>query len=575
MYGPFPKVTAAFTEYSDSMSVPDSEPASKCSACGTSFTPRIDLESDTIRERLLSDYDPGAREEIEATISLVEEDYRNCATEIERLHLRQQQLKLCGLKLQSHLSPSPIRKLPNEVLMYAFDYVSQDNLFLEKRALSFSDLWPGDEKGLTSMPALVLSSVCSRWRRITLSYSALWSRMSVIVDMKSPDSEFSRLITTLQLYIDRSGTSLLRLRIDTSTQYYQVTHFALSLLGQHSRRWQHLTFIGTNYLSREIFSLPIDVHNFPVLKELEFDSTTAEPLDIFRHAPKLRSLVVQSGDTDTYSLNTVFPWRQLTSLDIPCDEELWSVLDRCPDLVSLQLSFWDIDDIVPPDVPAVFRSLKSLSVVIIDNDIESLDDLMTSLVCPSLTSLMMERQIGRADSISEVTWPLKKLESFLSLSSCALTSLSFKGFELSSSELINVLKLLLSLASLVVEDLCDGERKSVIPFFVQHLHSLRSSTLRLSSDPPLLPKLRHLSLTYAGTRFNDAVFVDVIKSRCLPIVDAKKRRIDPLRSLVLKSLHRTLDKGVAEIYEPLRKLEDAGFRLVVIFQGQGRSDIVV
>lgn len=236
MYGTPPEVTAAFTEYSDSMSVPDSEPGSKCSACGTSFTPRIDLESDAIRERLLSDYDPGAREEIQVTVSLIEEDYRNCAIEIERLQLRQQQLKLCGLKLRSHLSPFPIRKLPNEVLMYVFDYVSQDNLFLEKRNLCPSDLWPGDEKGLTTMPALVLSSVCSRWRQISLSYTALWSRMSVIVHMKAPNSESSRLTTTLQLYIGRSGASLLRLRIDTNTLYldHQVTHFALSLLGQHS-----------------------------------------------------------------------------------------------------------------------------------------------------------------------------------------------------------------------------------------------------------------------------------------------------------------------------------------------------
>lgn len=528
---------------------------------------------------MLSDYDPGAREEIEATVSLIEEEYQDCASEIKRLQLRQQQLKLCGLKLQSHLSPSPIRKLPNEVLMHVFDFVSQDNLFLGQPDLCYySNLWPNYEESITPMPALVLSSICSRWRRISLSYSALWSRMSVMIDMNTPDSQFSSMLTTtLKLYIDRSGTSLLRLRIDTGTKYvyHQVTHSALSLLGQHSRRWQHLTFIGQNYLSREIFSLPADVHDFPVLDELEFDDTTTGSLDIFGHAPKLRSLVVQSKAASTSS-STVFPWRQLTSLDIACecDEKLWSVLDRCPDLISLQLSFWDIDDIVLPDAPAVFRSLKSFSVVISNEgeDITPLDNVMSSFICPALTSLMVERRLVYKHLTSKAPWPLEKLESFLSLSSCALTSLSFKGFELSFSELINVFKLLPSLASLVVEDLCDDDRKSVISPLIRYLHSLRSSPFHPSSDPPLLPKLRHLSLIYAGTTFDDAVLVDVIESRCLPIVDAG---IDPLRSLVLKSLDRTPDKGITEIYEPLRKLKDAGFRLAVIFQGQGRDVIVV
>ena len=550
------------------MSLPASEPGSKCPTCGTSFRPRLDLESDAFQKRFLSDYDPTARGEIEAMVSLVDEEYQDCATEIEHLQLRirllssrQHQLKRCGLKLRSLLSPSPIRKLPNEILMYVFNYVSQDNLFQQECGWS-SGLWPGDENGLTTMPALLLSSICTRWRHLSLSYSALWSRMTLIVDLGQPGSQSTGLNTTLRLYIDRSGTSLLRLRIDIHGYIdSEVTHYGLSLLGQYSRRWQHLTFISENYFAHEIFSLPLD---FPMLEELSFDSTTPESLDMFRQAPKLWSLVVEVEFASTFSQSLVFPWWQLTSLDIGYDEELEKVVDGCPNLISLLIHLiYDVD--IAHQESRVLRNLKSLSVVADTHarvDIGLLDIVLSSFICPALTLLMVERQLA---STVEATWPLHTLEYFLSESSCALTSLSIKGLQFSHNDFVTVLKQLPSLASLVIEDDRD-ESENTTPCLIQSLHSSKSSTLRSSFDPPLLPKLQHLSLTCAGKTFDDALFVDTIKSRCLPVVDAERQGIDPLRSLVLKCLDRTLDKGVAEIYEPLRKLEEAGFRLVFIFQ---------
>ncbi|KAE9406564.1 hypothetical protein BT96DRAFT_810698, partial [Gymnopus androsaceus JB14] len=68
------------------------------------------------------------------------------------------------------------------------------------------------------MPALVLSSVSSQWRQITLSFSALWSRMSLILEVGNITEKSlaaSRgFISNVELHVQRSGTSLLRLRID-------------------------------------------------------------------------------------------------------------------------------------------------------------------------------------------------------------------------------------------------------------------------------------------------------------------------------------------------------------------------
>ncbi|KAE9402716.1 hypothetical protein BT96DRAFT_1017454 [Gymnopus androsaceus JB14] len=289
---------------------------SKCPTCGTSnrFTPRLDLQSDAIRGRLCSDYDPAACAQIEETISLLDTEYQDCASEIARLQLeieallsRQRQLKECESKIRCLLSTSSIRNLPNEILMFIFNLVSQDNLLRENRE-RFSDLWSNDGHGLTAMPTLVLSSVCSRWRQITLSCCALWSRMTLVLSFHSTEDTKASFFTMVKLYIDRSHTSLLRLRIDMA-EYYSarsVPHPALSLLGKTTQRWHHLTFIGSNFFRREIFSIPDNVRDFPSLRELEFDECDQASLEI----PSLNSLIVEDSrlvDLDMDSSKAITP----------------------------------------------------------------------------------------------------------------------------------------------------------------------------------------------------------------------------------------------------------------------------
>ncbi|KAJ3885981.1 hypothetical protein GG344DRAFT_82154 [Lentinula edodes] len=102
-----------------------------------------------------------------------------------------------------------------------------------------------------------------------------------------------------------------------------------------------------------------------------------------------------------------------------------------------------------------------------------------------------------------------------------------------------------------------------------HLLSTQQQRLRESyrstSSVPLLPKLNHLSLKYAGKTFDDAGFADVVKSRCLGNTEAQMMGIDPLRSLVLKFLDRTAASSEedTEIYKPIAVLEKAGFRILV------------
>ncbi|KAE9395421.1 hypothetical protein BT96DRAFT_145850 [Gymnopus androsaceus JB14] len=344
-------------------------PYSKCPTCGASnFTPRLDVDSDAMEERLA---DPSACPEIEETLSLLEEDYENCASEIARLQLqiqilssRQQKSKACKSKLQSLLSPCSIQKLPTEILMSIFDLVSHDNQMRESPNLNSSQLWANSEDGPAAMPALVVSSVCSRWRELALAYPAIWSRISLILDAKGTNELFA---VTVKLYIKRSGSSLLRLRIDTPSSFFKgllTPHPVLSLIGLHSNRWQQLTFVGANYFSREIFSIPANVHQFPVLEALELDFCSRESLEVFGQAPCLRSLCVSYL---VIELRSNFPWKQLTSLDVACKGRMDGLAYFCPNITSLQLRldhFSPFPEIATP--PRVFPALQSLSVIITD-----------------------------------------------------------------------------------------------------------------------------------------------------------------------------------------------------------------
>ncbi|KAE9389791.1 hypothetical protein BT96DRAFT_1002891 [Gymnopus androsaceus JB14] len=115
-------------------------PSSKCLTCGLcNFTPRLIITSDALNERLRSDYGGAA---IAAAAEL----------EIRLLSSQQQHLKEYESKLRSLVSP--IRKLPNEIMLIIFDLVSQNNRMREDPGSEDSPLWPDDEDGLTVKPAL-------------------------------------------------------------------------------------------------------------------------------------------------------------------------------------------------------------------------------------------------------------------------------------------------------------------------------------------------------------------------------------------------------------------------------------
>ncbi|KAF9070785.1 hypothetical protein BDP27DRAFT_1219998, partial [Rhodocollybia butyracea] len=101
---------------------------------------------------------------------------------------------------------APIRKLPGEILGYVFDQCCDMNQF---KSIGVDP--PVDPVGrLKTKPALVLSSVCSRWRRFGLSLPQIWARIAFKMtqaqdgSLTTDQSYYERPAKTLTLFVERS-----------------------------------------------------------------------------------------------------------------------------------------------------------------------------------------------------------------------------------------------------------------------------------------------------------------------------------------------------------------------------------
>ncbi|KAE9404423.1 hypothetical protein BT96DRAFT_813473, partial [Gymnopus androsaceus JB14] len=134
------------------------------------FQLRTNVDFEEIRQKLRSEYGSGVQSEAEISRALadVEKDLEDCDAEFRRLQSRMiavqnQRKRLEEYKVSLRFLQSPIRRLPNEIILRIFDCACEMNVLTSKT--------------LQTMPTLAISSICSRWRALAQSYPDLWSRI--------------------------------------------------------------------------------------------------------------------------------------------------------------------------------------------------------------------------------------------------------------------------------------------------------------------------------------------------------------------------------------------------------------
>ncbi|KAF9065684.1 hypothetical protein BDP27DRAFT_1424555 [Rhodocollybia butyracea] len=215
--------------------------------------------------------------------------------------------------------------------------------------------------------------------------------------------------------------------------------------------------------------------------------------------------------------------------------ELTEALHRCPSVKSIEIEVMDPRHNSPKD------TLDSKMV-------------FSSLSFPSLKELVVE-----SAGIDRTPWPGKALISFLSTSSCIVTTFTLRDMSLSDLDISAVLRLMPSLLHLEIDD---------VEWDIYYLRRspITSHLISELAQPQFLPKLYSLRLiSHNEGPFNDRDFVSMVESRWFrPGSDLCMAMLTPGRGciwfVVLKFGLREID---AEVYKLLRNLDEEGLRVVV------------
>ncbi|KAF9063133.1 hypothetical protein BDP27DRAFT_251675 [Rhodocollybia butyracea] len=186
---------------------------------------------------------------------------------------------------------------------------------------------------------------------------------------------------------------------------------------------------------------------------------------------------------------------------------------------------------------------------------------LLSFALPSLRAIVLE-----SDRIEPYPWSTENFISFISRSSCVISTLTLRSVSLSDSDLIAVLRVMPSLLHLEIDDkimsgVYNTPRSPITSYLML---SLIQHELTLIS---LVPKLHtlHLDPNYRTRTFDNSAFVRMVESQWfrpgsdLSVTMSAMGR-DCIRSVVLKFNWREVD---AEVYKPLRVLDKEGLRVVV------------
>ncbi|KAF9072209.1 hypothetical protein BDP27DRAFT_1320915, partial [Rhodocollybia butyracea] len=431
--------------------------------------------------------------------------------------------------------------LTNEILLHIFEYVCEKNLV--QRYPWFSS-WPPPieltSPAITYMPTMAVSSVCSRWRMLALSSPSLWANIGVV--MPSPldgTKSFIGFADAVAQYLERSGDWPLRFMLHIHDTHYNTEQSFFTSLTQHAHRWKTFAYSGSHSLTDH---MTLSELQFPLLEEL--DIVTWE-----RQEMSLCALATSEVHTSKA------PYHQLRHLKLLySDSRFMEILHKCPSVESLELDDLETYD---PEHSAHYTShnITSLS-------LKSKYDLKSYFLCfdlPSLNVIVIDGHEGASDN-----WPTEPFITFISRSSCMISTFTLRNVSLSDSDLITALQVMRSLLHLEVqiEDKWGHAQYSPIT------SNLISSLIQYESTSILLvPKLHtlHLVSQHDTGKFDDSAFVRMVESRwfrpgsdrCAAMSMMGRSYI---RSVVLKFNWRELD---AEVYKPLRILDNEGLRVVV------------
>ncbi|THU82812.1 hypothetical protein K435DRAFT_971825 [Dendrothele bispora CBS 962.96] len=315
----------------------------QCSKCGApNFQPRVSVNSDKIQQQLRS-LGFADKASVDELLHDAEKDFDAYDAEIARLETAISVLKHKRRRLEGHVAKyrsllSPIRRLPPEILGLVFLLCCQESR-------SYFDLCDGD----ITLPAVVLSQVCTSWRQVASKTSSIWSHLHFELGWLDDRPNhlkqkfIEQILPLINLYFERSSqVSLdLGLRLRSFMGNHDLESI-LKMITSTSHRWNSLYVWGESDSETKVFWSQITELSRLEYFETDFE-TLAWLLGISQNlrAHRLRWLYLEDNFPELHiTIITAVPLAQITTLSLSTigSRKVFEILRRCINLSELVMS---------------------------------------------------------------------------------------------------------------------------------------------------------------------------------------------------------------------------------------------
>ncbi|KAL0575857.1 hypothetical protein V5O48_006107 [Marasmius crinis-equi] len=458
---------------------------------------------------------------------------------------------------------APVRKLPPEILRRIFDFACAEDHLPEH-----------DWKCPTT--AFCLSSVCNRWREITLRSPELWARLSLVLNEAA--------IHRTRLAISRSQQHPLSLRLIGMICEGPAAIGLFRFLVEHAARW---VYVNLGDLAPYFISALPTFGDTPLLESVVCKTWRAGGFcERLSHHPRLRHVTYQfDGIFDDHRDADYLPWEMIRHLELEYDwvESLPLSLETLGLGVSLHSAVYRCEAILPNHSPySTLPDAEPLDPVISELSMltarlhgakgfhDLLHDFFQGLTLPRLTNLIIVCEEQDDDQVPYL--PRSAISECIIRSGCDLTALVLEGICVREHELVALLKVTPSLHAFTF---CERRtsacrvpfpvHKTVTTSFIKRLEAPLLDPNTFSSQFPLLTKLTCLKLVVQSHFDSDQGFVEMVKSRWdRPYGNTYSYPTERLRTVVLHVVNRTL---VEESYESLKMTDKEGMMVTVVGGG--------
>ncbi|RDB16566.1 hypothetical protein Hypma_002931 [Hypsizygus marmoreus] len=458
-----------------------------------------DTEESRFRHLLSGNHEPQSREIEEVRNIVKRRESILKQTDAQLLELLKTAMSLWERRVRDdsllsrfHCILSPMRRLPRELLI---------EIFLLTRD------WLSEEGGFTPIPVgpyskpspLVITHVCSDWRKVALSMPALWATIRSSHEKYDPSVPDSG-----PLYDERLQTWLIRTGkhhpLDITFEgppTYHETPCPVSWINPYMNRVRTLTLVGG------VGTLPSGT--FPMLEMLSIDDYDSHD-ELKNNQVSFPSIhrVVLKG-CFYHDPSTFVPLLQLTHLYLDIDSTFpmsifLDMVSQAKELVELELSFFEVDeDLEDPDliVTAEDRVVMGQLQTLVTPIPVVTSSLLRYVTLPALITLDLTYNL----------WPASLYSSLQSRSSFPLQSLNLRNWicdGMDPTEFLDVLQKLPSLREIV-----SYGALAITPTLVSGLTSISSDGV-----PDVAPNLEYLGLfVNPKVETDDGLLLEMVASR--------------------------------------------------------------